>query len=78
MPTVTLYTKPGLLACATRPREALERVRARRPFDFAWSTSPPTPELHERYGERIPVVPWTGSRQLFEYQRRTSRRCDRR
>ena len=64
MPTLTLYTKPDCCLC-DEAREALERVRGRAPFDLEVVDISTDPELRERYGERIPVVPWTAS--CFEY-----------
>ncbi len=65
MPTLTLYTKPDCPLC-DEARSALERVRARVPFELAVLDITSDSELFDRYGERIPVVLVDGT-QAFEY-----------
>jgi glutaredoxin len=65
MPTLTLYTKPDCPLC-DEARSALERVRARVPFDLAVLDISADPGLSARYGERIPVVLVDGA-QAYEY-----------
>ena len=55
MSTLTLYTKPDCSLC-DQARVALERVRARAPFDLEVLDIGSDPQLSARYGERIPVV----------------------
>jgi hypothetical protein len=54
-----LYTKPDCCLC-DEALEALERVRAERPFELAAVDISGDPELVRRYGERIPVVHVSG------------------
>jgi glutaredoxin len=65
MATVTLYTKPDCSLCDDA-REALERVRARRPFELATVDISTDRRLTERYGERIPVIAVNGN-DAFDY-----------
>jgi glutaredoxin len=65
MPQLTLYTKTDCSLCADAAR-ALERVRARTPFDLAVVDIERDAELRARYGERIPVVLVDGE-PAFEY-----------
>lgn len=65
MPLVTLYTKPDCPLCDTAA-EALDRVRARHPFDLQAVDVSSDPELQARHGERLPVVLLDGE-PLFEY-----------
>jgi glutaredoxin len=55
MPTLTLYTKPECTLCDDA-RAALERVRARTPFELVVVDISADASLGARYGERIPVV----------------------
>jgi glutaredoxin len=55
MPTLTLYTKPDCPLCDDA-RDALERVRARAPFELEVVDISADASLKARYGERIPVV----------------------
>ena len=65
MITVTLYGKPGCHLCE-EAREAIQAVRAERPFELREVDVSLDPGLHSRYGERIPVVELGGD-ELFEY-----------
>jgi glutaredoxin len=65
MPRLTLYTKPDCSLC-DEAAEAIERVRGRAPFDLDVVDVSADPELHDRYGERIPVV-MVGDELAFEY-----------
>ena len=65
MPTLTLYTKPDCSLCDDA-QAALERVRARIPFELEVVDISADPELAERYGERIPVVLVDGE-EAWEY-----------
>ena len=65
MPTLTLYTKPDCPLC-DEARSALDRVRARVPFDLEVLDISSDPALAARYGERIPVVLVDGT-QAYEY-----------
>jgi glutaredoxin len=60
-----LYGKPGCHLCE-EARAAVERVRARRPFDLEEVDVTLDPALHRRYGERIPVLELDGE-ELFQY-----------
>jgi glutaredoxin len=64
MTQITLYGKPGCCLC-DEARQAIEEVRARRPFDLTEVDVSLDPVLHARYGERIPVVIVDG-REAFE------------
>jgi glutaredoxin len=63
--TITLYGKPGCHLC-DEAREAVERVRARHPFELREVDITLDPMLHRRYGERIPVLELEGE-ELFEF-----------
>ena len=65
MQTLTLYTKPDCSLC-DEAFAALERVRARVPFDLDLVDVSNDFDLAERYGERIPVVLIEGV-EAFEY-----------
>ena len=65
MTTVTLYGKAGCCLC-DEAKEALDAVRADRPFDLEQVDVSLDPALNRRYGERIPVVAVEGE-ELFEY-----------
>ena len=65
MPTLILYTKPDCPLCE-EARSALDRVRARVPFDLEVLDISADPALAARYGERIPVVLVDGT-QAYEY-----------
>jgi glutaredoxin len=56
---LTLYTKPDCCLC-DEALEALERVRAERPFELESVDISTEPGLMNRYGERIPVVHVSG------------------
>jgi glutaredoxin len=64
MRTVTLYGRPGCHLCDDA-RAALERVRARRPFQLREVDIEADDALFKRYLERIPVVALDGE-ELFE------------
>ena len=55
MRTVTLYTRAGCCLC-DEAREALERIRSRRPFALEEIDIEADDALFKRYLERIPVV----------------------
>ena len=55
MTEVTLYGKPGCHLCE-EARAVLAAVRAERGFALREVDITLDPELHHRYGERIPVV----------------------
>jgi glutaredoxin len=63
---VTLYGKPGCCLC-DEAREAIEEVRAERPFALREVDVSVDPELNRVYGERIPVVAVDGD-EAFELQ----------
>jgi len=63
--TVTLYGRPGCHLCDDA-RAALERVRARRPFELVERDITQDDGLHAAFLERIPVVCLDGE-ELFEY-----------
>jgi glutaredoxin len=65
MALVTLYTKPGCCLC-DEAKEALERVRARHPFDLSEVDVAADPALLDHYGERLPVVAVDGV-ETFDY-----------
>ena len=65
MPTLTLYTKTDCTLC-DEARIALERVRARVPFDLEVLDIGADPALSARYGERVPVVLVDGA-ESYEY-----------
>jgi hypothetical protein len=64
MSEVTLYGKPGCCLC-DEAREAIEALRAERPFELHEVDVSLDPGLHRRYGERIPVVAIDGE-EAFE------------
>ena len=64
MTHVTLYGKPGCHLCDDA-RAAVAEVRRRRPFDLEEVDITLDPALHERYGERIPVLAIDGE-EAFE------------
>lgn len=55
MTRVTLYGKPGCCLC-DEAREVVATVRETMPFDLEEVDVSLDPVLHDRYGERIPVV----------------------
>ena len=65
MSRVVLYAKAGCCLC-DEAKEALAEVRAERPFDLEEVDVSTDPELHRRYGERIPVLALDGD-ELFEF-----------
>jgi glutaredoxin len=62
---VVLYGKPGCHLCEDA-RTAVREVAARHPFELEEVDVSIDPELHHRYGERIPVVTLDGE-EVFEY-----------
>jgi glutaredoxin len=64
MRTVTLYGRPGCHLCDDA-RAALERVRARRPFQLREVDIESDDALLKRYLERIPVIALDGE-ELFD------------
>jgi glutaredoxin len=64
-PKITLYGKAGCCLC-DEAKEALNEVRADREFDLEEVDVSLDPALHNRYGERIPVVVVEGE-ELSEY-----------
>jgi len=65
MAKVTLYSKPDCPLC-DEARLALQRVRARSPFELEEIDITSGASLLESYGERIPVVAIDG-RETFDY-----------
>ena len=55
MTRVVLYGKPGCCLC-DEAREAVTVVRASHTFELDEVDVSRDPDLHDRYGERIPVV----------------------
>ena len=66
MRRVTLYTRAGCCLCDDA-REALARVRDRRPFALEEVDIESDDALHRRYLERIPVVAVDGE-ETFELE----------
>jgi glutaredoxin len=64
MTTVTLYGKPGCCLC-DEAKEAIQAVRLDRDFELYEVDVSLDPALHNRYGERIPVVEIDGQ-EAFE------------
>jgi glutaredoxin len=64
MTVVTLYGKPGCCLC-DEAKEAIRTVRLDRGFDLQEVDVSLDPALHDRYGERIPVVEIDGE-EAFE------------
>jgi glutaredoxin len=64
MRTVTLYGRPGCHLCDDA-RAALERVRARHPFQLHEVDIESDDALLKRYLERIPVIALDGE-ELFD------------
>ena len=65
MRRVVLYGKPGCCLC-DEAREAVASVRASHPFELHEVDVSTDPDLHHRYGERIPVLELDGD-ELFEF-----------
>ena len=65
MSRVVLYGKPGCHLC-DEARAVVAAVRAKQPFDLEEVDVSTDPELHRRYGERIPVLALDGD-ELFEF-----------
>ena len=65
MSVVTLYSRPGCHLCE-EALQVLDRVRARRPFEFEEVDIEADERLLARYLERIPVVLVDG-RERFEF-----------
>jgi glutaredoxin len=61
---LTLYGKAGCHLCE-EARQVVESVRSERYFDLREVDVSLDPELHRRFGERIPVVELEGE-ELFE------------
>jgi glutaredoxin len=64
MTVVTLYGKPGCCLC-DEAKEAIQTVRLDRDFELQEVDVSLDPALHNRYGERIPVVAVDGE-EAFE------------
>jgi hypothetical protein len=62
---VVLYGKPECHLC-DEARAVVAAVRAQQPFDLEEVDVSTDPELHRRYGERIPVLALDGD-ELFEF-----------
>ena len=65
MATLTLYGKPGCHLCDDA-RVAVGEALAGRPVELREVDVSLDPQLHRRYGERIPVLELDGE-ELFEY-----------
>jgi glutaredoxin len=65
MTVLTLYGKAGCHLCE-EARKVVESVRSERSFDLREVDVSVDPELHQRFGERIPVVEVEGE-ELFEF-----------
>ena len=65
MTVVTLYGKPGCHLCEDA-RRAVTAARADRDFELREIDVSSDPELHGRYGERIPVLA-VDDQELFQY-----------
>jgi glutaredoxin len=65
MANVILYSKSDCPLC-DEARTALERVRARVPFELGEVDITTDPELDARYRERIPIVAVDGE-ELFDF-----------
>jgi glutaredoxin len=65
MTVLTLYGKAGCHLCQ-EARRVVESVRSERSFDLREVDVSLDPELHRRFGERIPVVEIEGE-ELFEF-----------
>ena len=65
MTQVVLYGKAGCHLC-DEARDVVAAVRERHPFELEEVDVSTDPELHERYGERIPVLAVDGD-ELFEF-----------
>ncbi len=78
MTRVTLYGKPGCCLC-DEAREAIRSVRLDRDFELREVDVSLDPELHRRYGERIPVVEIDGEEafELFVDERELRQRLGR-
>ena len=63
MTRVVLYGKPGCCLC-DEAREAVAAVQATHSFDLDEVDVSIDPDLHDRYGERIPVVAVDGEELL--------------
>ena len=65
MRRVVLYGKAGCHLC-DEARETVAAVRERHPFELEVVDVSTDAELHDRYGERIPVLELDGD-ELFEF-----------
>ena len=65
MTQVVLYGKAGCHLC-DEARDVVAAVRERHPFELEEVDVSTDPALHERYGERIPVLAVDGD-ELFEF-----------
>ena len=65
MKRVVLYGKAGCHLC-DEARDAVAAVREQHPFELEEVDVSTDPELHDTYGERIPVLALDGD-ELFEF-----------
>ena len=65
MRRVVLYGKAGCHLC-DEARDVVAAVREHQPFELEEVDVSTDPELHDRYGERIPVLSLDGD-ELFEF-----------
>jgi glutaredoxin len=65
MTVVTLYGKPDCHLCE-EARSVVATVRRERPFELVEVDITTDPLLHNKYGERIPVLEVDGE-EAFEY-----------
>ena len=65
MTQVVLYGKAGCHLC-DEARDVVAAVRERHPFELEEVDVSTDAELHQRYGERIPVLAVDGE-ELFEF-----------
>jgi glutaredoxin len=66
MSALTLYGKPGCCLCDDA-RRVVQAVRAERGFELEEVDVSLDPDLHRRYGERIPVLCVDGE-EAFEHR----------
>jgi glutaredoxin len=78
VPTLTLYGKPGCHLCE-EARAVVDAARAGHDVELLEVDVSLDPELHRRYGERIPVVALDGEElfELFVDEGALERRLDR-
>jgi glutaredoxin len=65
LPNVTLYSKPDCPLC-DEARDALSRIRARRPFSLEEIDITADGSLEATFRERIPVIALDGE-ELFDF-----------